>query len=81
MLEYLFDYLQKRRVKATTDARNAAAASMFLRLGFRREGHFLQNVWYKGEWGDEFSFGLLRSEWEAGRGDSPRNSSRWTGSG
>jgi RimJ/RimL family protein N-acetyltransferase len=66
MLRYLFNDLQKHRVKAITDARNAAAAALFFRLGFRREGHFLQNVWFKGEWGDEFSFGLLRSEWEVG---------------
>lgn len=65
LLDYLFFGLHKHRVQATTDARNAPAASLFLRLGFRREGHFLQNVWFKGEWGDEFSFGLLRSEWRS----------------
>ena len=27
-------------------------------LGFRREGHFLQNVWF-----DEFLFAVLREEW------------------
>ena len=29
----------------------------------RREAHFIQNVWYKGAWGDEFLFAVLRSEW------------------
>jgi RimJ/RimL family protein N-acetyltransferase len=83
MLDYLFDNLRKHRVKAITDVRNAAAASMFLRLGFRREGQFLQNVWFKGEWADEFAFGLLRGEWEArpwaARNNSSPSESTWRG--
>ncbi len=81
LLEYLFSGLQKHRVKAITDARNVAAARLFRRLGFRKEGHFLQNIWFKGEWGDEFSFGLLRTEWEAARQEALRNPSQATGSG
>ena len=33
------------------------------RLGLRREGHFLQNVWFKGKWGDEFLYAVLHGEW------------------
>ena len=35
----------------------------------RREGHYLQNVWFKGAWGDEYQYAMLRSEWngKAGR--------------
>jgi len=55
---------QKREiVAAITDARNAAAAALLRRVGFRHEAHFLQHVWYKGAWGDEFQFAMLRSEW------------------
>ena len=31
----------------------------------RREGHYLQNVWFKGAWGDEYQYAMLRSEWKA----------------
>ena len=31
----------------------------------RQEAHLLQNEWFKGEWGDEFDFALLESEWVA----------------
>jgi RimJ/RimL family protein N-acetyltransferase len=55
------------RVTAVTDCDNAAAASLFHRLGFRREGHFVEHVWFKGRWGSEFLFALLRREWEACR--------------
>jgi [ribosomal protein S5]-alanine N-acetyltransferase len=65
VLGYAFGTLGLHRVIAITDARNAAAARLLERVGFRREGHYLQNVWFKGAWGDEFSFALLREEWMA----------------
>jgi len=40
---------------------------LFRRLGFRREAHFVEHVWFKGGWGSEFVFALLRREWEQGR--------------
>jgi RimJ/RimL family protein N-acetyltransferase len=63
-LEYVFGRLGKHRVTATTDAENGRAAALFERLGFRREGHFLKNVWIKCRWGDEFQFAMLREDWE-----------------
>lgn len=52
---------------AITDARNDAAARLLQRIGMRREAHFIQNVWYKGAWDDEFSFAILCEEWLARR--------------
>jgi RimJ/RimL family protein N-acetyltransferase len=63
VLAYLFDALQTHRVTAVTDAENHAAARLLRSVGFRQEGHFVENVWFKGAWGSEFSFALLRSEW------------------
>jgi RimJ/RimL family protein N-acetyltransferase len=31
--------------------------------GWSGEGHFLENVWFKGAWGDEFLYALLGREW------------------
>jgi RimJ/RimL family protein N-acetyltransferase len=28
----------------------------------RREGHFLENVWFKGEWADEYLYAVLKDE-------------------
>jgi RimJ/RimL family protein N-acetyltransferase len=69
VLDYLFLARGKHRVTATTDALNGRAAGLLARLGFRREGHFVRNVWFKGRWGDEFAFALLRDEWERRRTD------------
>jgi RimJ/RimL family protein N-acetyltransferase len=63
VLGYLFGTLGKHRVVATTDVRNRPAAALFERLGFRREAHYVRNVWFKGEWGDEFLYALLAEEW------------------
>jgi RimJ/RimL family protein N-acetyltransferase len=67
LLDYAFRTLGLHRVVAVTDARNDAAARLLQRIGMRREAHFIQNVWYKGAWGDEFSFAMLREEWLARR--------------
>ena len=32
------------------------------RVGMRREGHFIENVWFKGEWGDEYQYAMLERE-------------------
>jgi hypothetical protein len=29
----------------------------------RREGHFIQNIWFKGKWGDEYLYAILKEEW------------------
>lgn len=61
-LRYVFGELGRHRVIAITDARNTASYRLLETLGFRREGHFIQNIFFKGEWGDEYQYALLRSE-------------------
>jgi len=63
LFDYVFDHLGKHRVIAITDARNGPAARVLERVGMRREGHFIENVWFKGEWGDEYLYALLEREW------------------
>ena len=70
LLDYVFGRLDKHRALAITDARNAPAARVLERLGMRREGHFLQNGWFKGGWGDEYVYALLEREWREARGSS-----------
>ena len=67
VLEYVFDRLGKHRVIAVTDAENRACAALFRRLGFRQEAHYVENVWFKGAWGSESLFALLRREWDIRR--------------
>ncbi len=63
LLDYVFSSLGMHRVRAITDCKNARSIALLERVGMRREGHFLQNVWFKGAWGDEYSYAILRGEW------------------
>lgn len=63
VLNYAFQTLELHRVIAITDCENVASVALLERLRMRREGHFLQNVWFKGKWGDEYLYAILREEW------------------
>ena len=67
LLDYLFGDLGKHRVIAVTDARNTPAARLLERVGMRREGHFVEDIWFKGGWGDEYQFAKLERVWRAVR--------------
>lgn len=70
VVELLFDGFGKHRLVATVDALNDRAQHLLERLGFRREGAYRQNVFFKGAWGDEFGYALLASEWRARRDET-----------
>jgi RimJ/RimL family protein N-acetyltransferase len=72
VLDYAFLKLGLHRVIAITDCENTASIALLERLGLRREGHFLQNVWFKGKWGDEYLYAILQEEWRNFRGIVPQ---------
>ncbi|MDQ1589574.1 MAG: hypothetical protein QOG71_201 [Pyrinomonadaceae bacterium] len=63
VLAYAFGELRLHRVVAITDTENASSIALLERLGMRREGHFIQNIRFKGKWGDEYQYAILRDEW------------------
>lgn len=63
VLDYVFTKLKLHRVTAITDCENEKSFTLLERLGMRREGHFVQNIWFKGKWGSEYSYAILRDEW------------------
>jgi RimJ/RimL family protein N-acetyltransferase len=63
VLDYAFNGLGLHRVIAITDCANERSVALLGRLGMRREGHFIENVWFKGRWGDEYQYATLREEW------------------
>ncbi|NOU49721.1 GNAT family N-acetyltransferase [Pseudoalteromonas sp. JBTF-M23] len=68
LLEYLFNVLSKHRVIAITDAKNEAAQRLLKCLGFRLEAHYMQNIFFKGEWADECLYAMLASEFNSSVG-------------
>jgi RimJ/RimL family protein N-acetyltransferase len=65
LLGYLFDDLALHRVRAICDAENTASKQVLERVGMRQEGYFIENIWFKGKWGSEYSYAILKSEWQA----------------
>jgi RimJ/RimL family protein N-acetyltransferase len=65
MLRLGFDECGLHRIIGRVDARNTASARVLERLGMRREAHFLQNEFVKGEWTDEVVYAMLEDEWQA----------------
>ena len=72
ILTYLFSIDTFHRVTATTDADNAASIQLLKSLGFRQEGHFIENIFFKGKWSSELQFALLKKEWDAFKEQPPR---------
>jgi RimJ/RimL family protein N-acetyltransferase len=67
VLGYVFETLGLHRVVAVTDCENVRSAALLERLGMRREAHFVENIWFKGAWGSEYLYAILRREWETKR--------------
>ena len=67
LLDFAFETLGLHRVVGTLEARNAASARVLEKLGMRREGHFVENEWNKGEWQSELVYAILDREWVEGR--------------
>ena len=63
VLDYAFTLLRLHRIVAITDCENERSVALLRRLGMRREGHHIQNIWFKGKWGDEYLYAILREEW------------------
>jgi RimJ/RimL family protein N-acetyltransferase len=68
VIRLLFTEQGKHRLVATVDVLNAPAIRLLERQGFCREGHYRKNIWFKGAWGDEYSYALLNEEWQARQG-------------
>ena len=64
LLAYLFGERDLHRIIAITDVENIASFNILERLGFRREGHFVENLMFKGHWGSEYHYAMLKREWD-----------------
>jgi RimJ/RimL family protein N-acetyltransferase len=65
LIDYLFNDLKMHRIIAITDVRNQKSAHLLEKLGMRREGHFIKNIFFRGQYADEYLYALLKEEYEA----------------
>ena len=71
LLDFCFDQLGLHRVYAELDPRNTASVALCLRLGMRHEGHFVEDMFLKGEWTDTGRYAILDREWSQRRSAAP----------
>ncbi len=65
-LGYLFGPTGQHRVFGSVDPRNTASVRLLESVGMRREAHFRESLWHKGEWVDDVIFAMLQTEWGSG---------------
>ena len=63
LLEFAFETLELHRVVGRLEPRNIGSARVLEKLGMRREAHFVENEWIKGEWQSELVYAMLAREW------------------
>ncbi|CAC9974677.1 GNAT family N-acetyltransferase [Flavobacterium panici] len=64
ILSFLFDEIKIHRVVEIVDAENIASINLLKSISFRQEGHFIENIFFKGKWGSEFQYAMLKKEWD-----------------
>lgn len=65
LLAHLFRDRQAERVWLTVLAWNEAAIRTYEKIGFVREGRFVEDCWVDGELHDQLAMGILKEEFEA----------------
>lgn len=64
IMSFLFDDYNVNRIQENVDAENSASLSLIKSLGFKQEGYFVENCFFKGKWSSEYQFAMLKVEWD-----------------
>ncbi len=67
LISALFSSELFHRVIANIDVRNTPSWKLVERIGMRREAHYIQDYWFKGEWTDSYIYATLKEEWQSSR--------------
>lgn len=72
IIDYLFNTIKKRRIIASIDPSNSASIRLVERLGFRKEAHFVESLFFHGKWVDDLIYAILAKEWRQKYDDNSR---------
>lgn len=64
IFDFLFHTQNVWRILEFADTENISSYKVLESIGFRREGHFIENVWFKGKWASEYQYAMLKREWD-----------------
>ncbi|WP_216663637.1 MULTISPECIES: GNAT family N-acetyltransferase [unclassified Lentimicrobium] len=60
VINYLFNKVDKQKIKASVDPRNLASIAMIEKLGFKKEAHYRKSFFLREEWVDDVIYGLTK---------------------
>lgn len=63
LVDHIFSDLKKHRITASIDPGNIKSEALLLRLGFRKEAHFIKSILFNGIWVDDVIYAILAEEW------------------
>ena len=63
VIDYLFSELKKHRIIASIDPDNKNSIRLVERIGFRKEGHFVESLFINGKWVDDLIYALIEKDW------------------
>ena len=63
IIDFLFKELKKHRIVTSIDPENESSIRLVERLGFRKEAHFVESLYFNGQWVDDIVYALLAREW------------------
>jgi len=64
IIDYLINSLNKHRVIASIDPANEDSIRLVERVGFRKEAHFVESLFFHGKWVDDLVYAILAKEWK-----------------
>ncbi|MHB1150745.1 MAG: GNAT family N-acetyltransferase [Eubacteriales bacterium] len=63
VIGYLFNDLNKHRIIASVDPDNIKSIKLLVKLGMRKEAHFVKSFKINGAWFDDCIYAVLNEEW------------------
>lgn len=64
VIDHLINSLCKHRIIASIDPANLDSIRLVERLGFRKEAHFVESLFFHGKWVDDLVYAILAKEWK-----------------
>ncbi|MEA4871727.1 MAG: GNAT family protein [Synergistaceae bacterium] len=65
LFDYAFENLNVRRISAVADVENTACLRLLEGLRMKKDKSSVRSLWFKGKWGRELTYFMLKEDWMA----------------